>query len=125
MILNLWRRSSINGFVPSVGKEWNKFAREAENKGQRIDVLLAKRLSGLAINDDNQITKAIHQSNLNNKKPILWDEEDILNFSRTVRLLSKPTIIAANKIDISSTETNIMIMKEKGYDKIIPCASGS
>jgi len=40
-----------------------------------------------------------------------------------VRILSKPTIIAANKIDISSTETNIMIMKEKGHDNIIPCAA--
>ena len=106
------------------GKEWNKFARESENKGQKIDVLLAKRLSGLAIND-MQITRAIHQSNLDNKKPIQWDEEDILNFSRIVRILSKPTIIAANKIDISSTETNIMIMKEKGHDNIIPCARRS
>jgi len=105
-----------------VGKEWNKFARESENKGQKIDVLLAKRLSGLAIND-MQITRAIHQSNLDNKKPILWDERDILNFSRIVRILSKPAIIAANKIDISSTETNIMIMKEKGHDNIIPCAA--
>ena len=76
-----------------IGKEWSKFAREAENKGQRIDLLLTKRLSGLAF-DDNQITKAINRANLNNKKPTLWQEEDIFNLSRTVRMLSKPTIIA-------------------------------
>jgi ribosome-binding ATPase len=105
-----------------IGKEWSKFAREVENKGQRIDLLLTKRLSGLAI-DDNQITRAINRANLNNKKPTLWQEEDIFNLSRTVRILSKPTIIAANKIDIPSTETNIMIMKENGYANIIPCAS--
>ena len=105
-----------------VGKEWNKFAREAENKGQKIDVLLAKRLSGLSISDI-QITKAIHQSNLDNKKPVMWDEEDILKFSKTVRILSKPTIIAANKIDIASTAINITTMREKGYNNIIPCAA--
>ena len=105
-----------------VGKEWNKFAREAENKGQKIDVLLAKRLSGLSISDI-QITKAIHQSNLDNKKPVMWDEEDILKFSKTVRILSKPTIIAANKIDIVSTAINITTMREKGYNNIIPCAA--
>jgi hypothetical protein len=105
-----------------VGKEWNKFAREAENKGQKIDVLLAKRLSGLSISDI-QITKAIHQSNLDNKKPVIWDEEDILKFSKTVRILSKPTIIAANKIDIASTAINITTMREKGYNNIIPCAA--
>jgi hypothetical protein len=105
-----------------VGKEWNKFAREAENKGQKIDVLLAKRLSGLSISDIH-ITKAIHQSNLDNKKPVIWDEEDILKFSKNVRILSKPTIIAANKIDISSTGANISTMRDKGYDNIIPCAA--
>lgn len=105
-----------------VSKEWNKFTREAENKGQKIDLLLAKRLSGLGINDV-QITKAIHQSNLSNKKPSLWNEDDIFKFSSTVRMLSKPTIIAANKIDIPSTGTNIIIMREKGYDNIIPCAA--
>ena len=105
-----------------VSKEWNKFTREAENKGQKIDLLLAKRLSGLGINDV-QITKAIHQSDLSNKKPSLWNEDDIFKFSSTVRMLSKPTIIAANKIDIPSTGTNIIIMREKGYDNIIPCAA--
>lgn len=105
-----------------VSKEWNKFTREAENKGQKMDLLLAKRLSGLGINDV-QITKAIHQSNLSNKKPSLWNEDDIFKFSSTVRMLSKPTIIAANKIDIPSTGTNIIIMREKGYDNIIPCAA--
>lgn len=105
-----------------VGKEWNKFSREAENKGLKIDVLLAKRLSGLSI-DDIQITKAIHQSNLDNKKPVMWNEDDILKFSKNVRILSKPTIIAANKIDISSTEENISTIRDKGYNNIIPCAA--
>jgi hypothetical protein len=105
-----------------VGKEWNKFSREAENKGQKIDALLAKRLSGLSI-DDIQITKAIHQSNLDNKKPVMWSEYDILKFSKNVRILSKPTIIAANKIDISSTEENISTIRDKGYKNIVPCAA--
>jgi ribosome-binding ATPase YchF (GTP1/OBG family) len=40
-----------------------------------------------------------------------------------VRILSKPTIIAANKIDISSTEENISTIREKGYKNIVPCAA--
>ncbi|MDP9462386.1 MAG: 50S ribosome-binding GTPase, partial [Thermoproteota archaeon] len=44
-----------------IGRDWSKTAREAESQGQKLEQLLAKRLSGLAISEQ-VITTAIQTS---------------------------------------------------------------
>jgi ribosome-binding ATPase YchF (GTP1/OBG family) len=104
-----------------VGRDWGKNAREAEGLGQKLEQMLAKRLSGLAISEP-VIAGAIHESGLGMKKPVSWTEQDILAFCKILRVKAKPFVIAANKADLPSADANIEKMKAAGL-AVVPCAS--
>ncbi|HZC48692.1 MAG TPA: redox-regulated ATPase YchF [Nitrososphaeraceae archaeon] len=104
-----------------VSRDWNKVSREAESQGQKLEQMLAKRLSGLAIGS-RQIADALDETGLYYKKTILWTREDIFNFCKVIRLKSKPIVLAANKADLSTVDKNINSMKKTGRDVIV-CAS--
>jgi len=104
-----------------VGRDWSKNAREAEGLGQKLEQMLAKRLSGLGISEA-LIAAAIHVSGLAMKKPISWTDEEILAFCKILRSKAKPFVIAANKADLSSADANIEKIKAAGLE-VVPCAS--
>jgi ribosome-binding ATPase YchF (GTP1/OBG family) len=104
-----------------ISRDWNKTAREAENQGQKLEQMLAKRLSGLAI-PEHQIFAAVHESGLAPKKPTFWSEADILHFCKVLRVKAKPFLVAANKADLPAAEANIDKMKKAGL-AVVPCAS--
>ena len=104
-----------------IGRDWSKTAREAESQGQKLEQLLAKRLSGLAISEQ-VITTAIQTSGLSLKKPVTWSHDDVLLFCKVLRTKAKPFVIAANKADLPSAEDNIKKIKAGGLE-LIPCAS--
>jgi ribosome-binding ATPase YchF (GTP1/OBG family) len=112
--LDLWLESII-------GRDWGKTAKEAESQGQKLEQLLAKRLSGLAINEQT-ITNAVQASGLSSKKPVAWTEDDILQFCKVLRTRAKPFVIAANKADLPAADDNIEKMKADGLEPV-PCAS--
>jgi ribosome-binding ATPase YchF (GTP1/OBG family) len=111
---DLWLESII-------GRDWSKTAREAESQGQKLEQLLAKRLSGLAISEQT-ITNAVQASGLASKKPVAWTQNDILLFCKVLRKRAKPFVIAANKADLPSADDNIKKMKAGGLE-LVPCAS--
>src|SRR5919108_3551851 len=102
-----------------ISRDWNKVAREAENQAQKLENMLSKRLSGLAIGEAH-IVKALEEIGLRNKKASLWKEEDIFNFCKKLRAKAKPIVIAANKADLPTAENIIMKLKSLGRD-VIPC----
>ena len=104
-----------------IGRDWSKIAREAESQGQKLEQLLAKRLSGLAISEQ-VITTAIQTSGLSLKKPVTWNHDDVLLLCKVLRTKAKPFVIAANKADLPSAEDNIKKIKAGGLE-LIPCAS--
>lgn len=103
------------------GRDWGKNAREAEGLGQKLEQMLAKRLSGLAISEP-VIAAAIHASGLAMKKPVSWTEEDILAFCKRLRAKAKPFVVAANKADLPTAEANIEKIRAAGLE-VVPCAS--
>ncbi|MDQ3807122.1 MAG: 50S ribosome-binding GTPase, partial [Thermoproteota archaeon] len=111
---DLWLESII-------GRDWGKTAREAESQGQKLEQLLAKRLSGLAINEQT-IINAMQASGLASKKPVAWAQSDILQFCKALRTRAKPFVIAANKADLPTADNNIDKMKVDGLEPV-PCAS--
>jgi ribosome-binding ATPase YchF (GTP1/OBG family) len=104
-----------------VSRDWNKVSREAESQGQKLEQMLAKRLSGLAIGS-HQIADALDETGIYYKKTTLWTQEDIFNFCKTIRLKSKPIVLAANKADLPTVDKNINAIKKTGRDVIV-CAS--
>jgi hypothetical protein len=107
--------------VSLVNRDWAKTAREAESQGQKLEQMLAKRLSGLAI-PESAIASVLHSSGLHSKKPVTWTEQHILSFCKLLRTRAKPFVIAANKADLPSAEPNIARIKSAGLE-VVPCAS--
>jgi ribosome-binding ATPase YchF (GTP1/OBG family) len=102
-------------------KDWPKLARTAESATTDLLTLLENRLSGLAIKR-NHIIEALRKTALNTEKPTKWTNDDLLKFLDTLRSVSKPTLIAANKIDLPYAEENLEKLKELDY-MFIPCCA--
>jgi len=79
-----------------------------------------KRL-GLAIKRSH-IIEALKKTTLNAEKPTGWSNDDLTQFLDVLRKVSKPMLIAANKIDLPHAEENVESLKELGYT-VIPCSA--
>ncbi len=102
-----------------VSRDWAKNAKESEHRGIKFEHLLAKRLSGLSISEP-VIVNVLQEVSKDKGKYSQWDEKDIFEFARALRLRSKPIVIAANKADISTAKENIRRIKATGRI-VIPC----
>jgi len=80
-------------------REWQKLTRELESKSGKIIQAITQRFSGLGISEYD-VEAVLHHMNLQTKKPLDWNENDILSFVRELRKRTKPIIIAANKSDL-------------------------
>jgi len=108
-------------FTQILKRDWPKLARTAESPQESLVTLLEKRLSGLAIRRAH-ILEAIRKTGLNADKPTTWGEEDLVRFMDALRRASKPMLIAANKVDLPTSEGNVGRMKELGY-MVVPCCA--
>ncbi|MBL7206602.1 MAG: redox-regulated ATPase YchF [Candidatus Aenigmarchaeota archaeon] len=95
-----------------VQKNLGKIERTAAAEKTPLQRLLAEQLSGLGVNE-NDIKTA-----LDKEKP------ETLEFARELRKISKPIIVAANKIDIPEAQKNFEKMKD-GIENIVPCSADS
>jgi ribosome-binding ATPase YchF (GTP1/OBG family) len=102
-------------------KDWAKMARTAESGKEDLISLLEYQLSGLAIKRYH-IVESLRKTNLNMDKPTHWNNEEIINFLDILRSVSKPTLIAANKIDLPKAEENVRRLKQRGYN-VVPCSA--
>jgi ribosome-binding ATPase len=105
-------------------KVWKTFARTTEMQNQKPSEAIAKQFSGLKV-DEEQVKECLLKLNLP-EKPTTWTDEQIMDFAKKLREISKPMIIAANKIDIENGEKNYKkIIKEFPELIIIPCSADS
>jgi len=112
--LDLWLASILT-------REWKKVQNDEERERQRTEEILARRLSGLGV-EVVQIKESVIKLNLGNKKLRLWSERDITDFCKTIRMKTKPMVIAANKIDSENAYENILKIK-KERSAVIPCGA--
>jgi len=102
-------------------RDWPKLARTAESATTDLLTLLENRLSGLTIKRSH-IIEALRKTALNAEKPTTWSDDDLIEFLNVLRTVSKPMLIAANKIDLPHAEENVERLKKLGYT-IIPCCA--
>ncbi len=112
--ITMWMASIIK-------KDWMKIARTSEAESKDLHGMLEERLSGLSIKR-NQIFEATRKARLNADKPTLWSEEDFLRFVDTLRRISKPMLIVANKMDLPEADANLEKLKKLDY-MVIPCCA--
>lgn len=102
-------------------KDWVKIARTSEVDKKGIYAPIEERLTGLGIKR-HQIFEAVHRAHLNPDKPTAWSDDDFYKFIDTLRKISKPMLIVANKIDLPTAEANILRLKELDYI-VVPCSA--
>jgi len=101
---------------------WSKIAKQpVENKARAI----AEQFSGLGVNQE-MVSKILDKLRLEEKQLRDWADNEIKLFARELRILSKPMIIAANKIDLPQAKANIEKMKKQFPEYVIvPCSAES
>jgi hypothetical protein len=108
-------------FNQIIQKDWRRMAQTVELAHTSLIDPLTERLSGLAIRKDH-VAEAIEEAGLDPEKPTRWSGEDILRFAHRLRHISKPMLIAANKIDLPHAEENIKRLRDAGL-KVVPCSA--
>ncbi|MCL1976732.1 MAG: redox-regulated ATPase YchF [Candidatus Bathyarchaeota archaeon] len=102
-------------------KDWPKIARTAEADKKGVATPLEERLTGLGIKKVS-ITEAIRRCGLNVDKPTLWSDDDFYRFVDTLRHISKPMLIVANKVDLPTAQANLEHLKKLDYT-VIPASA--
>jgi len=106
-------------------KGWDKFARQVQQEQGDAVTGLAKQLSGLRVTEED-IKEVISELKIDTKKPTGWTEENLHQLAVRIRKKSKPMLIVANKMDISSAEENLKKCKEQFPDYLfIPASAES
>ena len=98
-------------------------ARRAEMSATRLDAYIAKRLTGLGI-AEHQVTRALDHSGLDPVKFSKWTPEGTLAFAQEIRRLSKPILVAANKVDAAPPELLQRLTDLKGTP-VVPTSAES
>ncbi|RLE50607.1 MAG: redox-regulated ATPase YchF [Candidatus Methanomethylicota archaeon] len=104
-------------------RDWDRLVKAAKTRVGGFAELLSDRLSGLSISR-RHVVKALQDVGLDALDPSKWCDDDLLRFVDALRKLSKPMLIAANKIDLPTAEENIKKLRTAFPDKvIIPCSA--
>ncbi len=102
-----------------LSRNWKKIGRRIGSDGSRLETLISQQLSGLGISE-TQISKALENASFG---PIEeWNENDFLSVSMEILRISKPIIIAANKMDIADKD-NIKKLSERIKNPVIPVSA--
>jgi len=110
-------------FFGMLKENWSKFIKQSQQKS--ADKALAEQFYGFKITLD-QIVKALKKTKLESKALSQWSDGDIASFAAAVRLMSKPVIIAANKMDLPAAKANIAkLKKEFPQYMIVPVSAES
>jgi len=110
-------------FAGMLKENWSKFVRQCLQKA--ADKALAEQFYGFKITLE-QVAKALKATKLEEKKLGDWTDADILAFASSVRMMSKPVVIAANKIDLPAAKANVeKLKKEFPNYLVVPCSAES
>ena len=109
-------------YLDIIKRGWASFARTTKATGKEPYKEIGKQLSGLGVGEGH-VQDCLKKLKLQQEKMTEWTDQDLLNLARELRILTKPMLIAANKIDIEGAEKNYQRLKEKFPNYIvIPCS---
>ena len=116
--LDLW-------YLGILKKAWKALSKNIQIGKADFSKSIAKQFSGLKVNEDD-VRTVIIKGDFDVEKCSKWNDSTILNFAHDLRHISKPMIIAANKIDRPASKENLEKLKSAYPElKIIPCSADS
>lgn len=108
-----------------IKKNWEKFMRQIMQEKGDIARALEKQLSGLKVTEE-MIKTTINKLDLDKEKLNEWSDETLRDIAVELRKMTKPIIIACNKIDVAGANENFeRIQKEFPDYKMIKCSAES
>jgi len=112
----------VRWFSKVIDKTLKKLKKHPK-KGMSFERRLAEDLAGLKITPEHT-RRALEMHGLLDKDTARWRKEDLWEFAKSVREISKPTIVVANKMDLGPAERNYeKLAKEFGQAFVIPASS--
>jgi ribosome-binding ATPase len=111
-------------YLGIIKKGWDKFARQVQQTHSEIYKAIAKQLSGVMVTEDmvEKITKKLQLSS----NILEWNDDNLMQLATGLRKLTKPMIIACNKMDIPIAKENFERLKKDFPDRIfVPCSAES
>jgi ribosome-binding ATPase YchF (GTP1/OBG family) len=112
-------------YVGIFKKVWKKLSKTLQTTKQDFAKEVANQFSGLKVTEDD-VKSVLLKTKLNPEKPSDWTDANLEDFANTLRHMTKPMIIAANKIDKPSSKENLKKLKKEFPDlMIVPCSADS
>jgi len=84
-------------------RNWVKLSRKIQAEGLKIELVIAEQLAGAGVNESH-VNAALIETGLSRVDHVKWSEEDMVRLCNTMREISKPMLIAANKADVAPRE---------------------
>ncbi len=104
-------------------KGWDKFSHEVQHSHIKIQVALSKQLSGLGVKG-TQVDEAVKKLGLDPENVTAWTPEELYNLAAELRKLTKPMVIAFNKIDVPGAIENLERLQKEFPDyAIVGCSA--
>lgn len=100
-------------------REWAQMAKQTEITHADFEKQILDRFSGLGITKDG-IHEAVRMAGVDPTRPTKWSEDDVFSFAKNLREVSKPVIIAANKMDLPKGDENYDRLKN---EKMVACCA--
>ena len=109
-------------FMKSIERTIHK-AKKPSRTAADVQHVIAQDLAGMKITQAH-ITKALDATELADRELGKWSRDDVWEFSKKVREISKPTLIVANKMDLAQGAQNYeKLIREFGQAFVIPASS--
>ncbi len=111
-------------YLNLINKGWDKFARQIQQEKGSVAKALAKQLSGLKVTLE-MVEDSIKKLALS-ENPTEWSKESLFDLAQALRKLTKPMVIACNKVDTPTGKANYETLSTQFPDlTLIPCSAGS
>ncbi|MEZ0393919.1 MAG: redox-regulated ATPase YchF [Desulfurococcaceae archaeon] len=118
----LIQREIDEWFVAVVTRVWEgQVARKLPTAQNPVD-LAARALSGISITKA-QLVRAIEGAGLASKSPRDWNKDDLRALAIELRRISKPILIAANKVDVPEAADNLKRLRDVYGDLVVPVSA--
>ncbi|MGQ9542702.1 MAG: redox-regulated ATPase YchF [Candidatus Bathyarchaeia archaeon] len=112
--LDMWLLSILK-------RKWESISRRGKIGWEDLISELAERLSGLGVKKA-AIEHVVQESGLKPERIDEWSDEDLTSLVHRLRLVTKPMVIVANKMDTAEARINLPPLSTSGY-KVIPCSA--
>ncbi len=103
-------------------KGWEKFARTVVQEKKEVNKAIGKQFSGLGV-DEKMVERLIKDLGFNKEKPNEWTEDQLKSLATELRKITKPMIIACNKIDVPGAAENFTRLENEFPDHMLVACS--